>query len=314
MFKPLINNSKYSPIERKDIMESSLAANTRLSYSKSWSVFQQYCAKRRAKCLPAKSRTVCDFLIYLVRNKGVAISSLQIFYSAIGHYHRQAGHEAPNKDVEVVSTLRGLIRSNTHKTRRVKALQINHLRKIIALSPQENINVRDTALLVLGFSAALRRSEICNLKIEDIEFVKDNKMFININRSKTDPQVRGYKIPILNGANLATIDRVRAWIEVSEIKRGYLFQTVKRNGRPTGRPLHTDDIARLVKQYVDLIGLDARNFSGHSLRAGFITSAIKHNARLDKIMEISRHKNVSTMMQYVREGNAFKDHAGSKFL
>ena len=69
-----------------------------------------------------------------------------------------------------------------------------------------------------------------------------------------------------------------------------------------------------MKQYVDTIGLDPAEYSGHSLRAGFVTSAAAHHARLDKIMEVTRHKSTDMVLRYIRRADAFEDHAGADFL
>lgn len=78
--------------------------------------------------------------------------------------------------------------------------------------------------------------------------------------------------------------------------------------------MHPSDIARLVKQYVRAIGLDPSDYSGHSLRARFVTSAAVHGARLDKITEITRHTSPRMVLRYIREAEAFEDHAGAAFL
>ena len=78
--------------------------------------------------------------------------------------------------------------------------------------------------------------------------------------------------------------------------------------------MHPSDIGRLVKQYVRAIGVDPSDYSGHSLRAGFVTSAAVHGARLDKIMEITRHTSPRMVLRYIREAEAFEDHAGAAFL
>ena len=89
---------------------------------------------------------------------------------------------------------------------------------------------------------------------------------------------------------------------------------MKRGGGLRGRPLHHTDIPRLLKHYARTIGLITGEISGHSLRAGFVTSAAVHNARLDKIMEITRHSNPETVMRYIRDVEVFRDHAGKDFL
>ena len=78
--------------------------------------------------------------------------------------------------------------------------------------------------------------------------------------------------------------------------------------------MHDGDIARIVKHYAGLVGLDPKDIAGHSLRAGFVTSAAVHDARLDKIMAVTRHRNPSAVMGYIRDADAFSDHAGKNFL
>ena len=187
------------------------------------------------------------------------------------------------------------------------------------------ISLRDAALISIGFAAALRRSELCNIKVEDIEFVdstgspSDDElncsfMYLTIRQSKTDQAGRGQRIPIVNGKQLHPVYRLKSWLEEANISEGFVFQTMHRGGSLRGRPLHHSDIPRLVKKYVNQIGLNANEFAGHSLRSGFITSAVIHNARLDKIMEITRHRNPSTVMTYIRDVNSFKHHAGLNFI
>jgi len=93
-----------------------------------------------------------------------------------------------------------------------------------------------------------------------------------------------------------------------------LFQSMRRGGALTGKPLHPTDVARIVKHYGARIGLDPRDLAGHSLRAGFVTSAAAHNARLDKIMAVTRHRQPATVLQYIRDADAFCNHAGAAFL
>ena len=74
------------------------------------------------------------------------------------------------------------------------------------------------------------------------------------------------------------------------------------------------DVARTVKRYAEKAGLDPREFSGHSLRAGFATSAAETGASILKIMETTRHKSIDVLAAYVRRVDLFKDHAGAAFL
>jgi site-specific recombinase XerD len=78
--------------------------------------------------------------------------------------------------------------------------------------------------------------------------------------------------------------------------------------------LRGHDVAAVVKRYAQAAGLEAEQFSGHSLRAGFATSAAETGASILKIMETTRHKSVDVLAAYVRRVDLFKDHAGAAFL
>lgn len=213
---------------------------------------------------------------------------------------------------------------------------------------------RDAAILAVGFAAALRRSEICALEVGDVEIVgsepgfgaaenrwrrpaagavywppaasarrRPNRdwgdglvhgMVLNIRRSKTDPFGKGHRVAVPEGELIRPVTRLRAWLRATRVREGSLFQTLRRGGHIQGRPLHPNDIGRLLKQRVREVGLDPTEYSGHSLRAGFVTSAAENGARLDKIMEVTRHKTPAMVLRYVREADAFKDHAGAAFL
>jgi hypothetical protein len=75
-----------------------------------------------------------------------------------------------------------------------------------------------------------------------------------------------------------------------------------------------ESAAGVVKDHAQMIGLNSADFAGHSLRAGFLTSAAEAGASVFKMMEVSRHKSVDTLRGYVRRADMFRDHAGAAFL
>ena len=82
----------------------------------------------------------------------------------------------------------------------------------------------------------------------------------------------------------------------------------------TDCPLTPHSIGQLVKRYAAKAGYKAADFSGHSLRAGFATSAAKNGASAFRIMDITRHRDVNTVKEYIREAEEFQDHAGAGLL
>jgi site-specific recombinase XerD len=73
-------------------------------------------------------------------------------------------------------------------------------------------------------------------------------------------------------------------------------------------------IGEIVKRYAAAAGFDPKMFAGHSLRAGFVTSALEHGADVLKVMDVTRHRRVETLRGYDRRAKAFRNHAGDGFL
>ena len=65
---------------------------------------------------------------------------------------------------------------------------------------------------------------------------------------------------------------------------------------------------------VSASGLDPKEFSGHSLRAGFVTSPVEANSPIMKIAEQTRHRSLDMLRVYSRRVDLFREHAGAAFL
>jgi len=309
-----------------EVVSSALAQNTRIAYKKGWLCFEDYCISRNIDPFSITPEQTADFIIDLATRprpnsgKTLSMGTVSLYRSGINKKYADAEKTSPMNHPKVVDVFKGLARIKGTAPRRVNALREHDIKRMLDRCADTPIGKRNAAILSVGFAGALRRSEICALTMNDVEFiepqsVKDSwKMFIYIRRSKTDQESRGHKIAIPEGKYVKPIKRLQDWLRASGITEGYLFQTMKRGGSLRGLPMHHSDIPRLVKHYAALIGLDPKQVSGHSLRAGFVTSAAVHHARLDKIMEVTRHSNPSTVMRYIRDVDYFVDHAGEKFL
>lgn len=300
---------------------AALAQNTRIAYDKGWHCFTEYCHRRAIQPFKAPPEVVADFFVELASNpspksgKLLSLGTLTLYRSAINKRFQEAGRPSPTTHPRVVAVLKGLARLRPHAPRQVKALREHHIRAMLALCPATLIGRRNAAVLAVGFAAALRRSELCSLRVSDVEWVDEPSGFIvHIRRSKTDQTGAGQRVAVPEGKRIRPRSLLACWLHEAGHTDGPLFRTMRRGGTLTKNPLHHDDVARLVKRYAALIGLPSGEFSAHSLRAGFVTSAACHHARLDKIMEVTRHKNPATVMQYIRDADAFADHAGTKFL
>jgi site-specific recombinase XerD len=173
--------------------------------------------------------------------------------------------------------------------------------------------LRDRALLLLGFAGAFRRSELVALDASDIQFC-DGGLRVRIRRSKTDQEGEGATIAIVPGSFACPVKATRDWLKTARIKTGPVFRPISKTGRVLSRRLSDRAVAEVVKACARRVGLKAKDFSGHSLRSGFLTSAARRGASIFKMMDVSRHKSVDTLRSYVRDAEIFRDHAGTGLL
>jgi len=299
---------------------ASQSENTKLAYQKCWCQFKNWCSDAGLNAIEATPDDVIRFFITISGfgqssgNKTLALNTLRLYRTGLNDRWRQFGMTSPASSNAVDKIFRGLARVLGDTPRRVKALREYQILTMLRLCGDGLHGLRDASVLSLGFSAALRRSELCNLRVEDVEQKGDEGVLLHIRKSKTDRYAQGQKIAVLTGNTIKPIEHLSRWLQSSKIRDGYIFQTLERGGHASGRPLDYGDIARIVKRYAQRIGLDPSEFSGHSLRAGFVTSAAANHARIDKIMEITRHKSADMVMKYIRDEESFVDHAGASFL
>lgn len=304
----------------KIVRDAARSENTKLAYDKGWRCFSHWCESVDISPVDANPHDVASFFVSVggIHRKGgqqaLSLNTLRLYRSGLNDYWRKNGMESPAASKTVDDVLRGLARIRSEPPRRVKALRENQIVSMLNTCSEDIYSHRDAALLSLGFAAALRRSELCNLRIEDLERRGHEGLLIHIRHSKTDQGGMGQRVAVPEGRAIRPITRLDRWLQVSGITYGYLLQTLRRGGKPSGRRLDPGDVARVVKRYVARIGLEPSDYSGHSLRAGFVTSAAAHHARIDKIMEVTRHKSADMVMKYIRDEDSFVDHAGADFL
>lgn len=293
-------------------VEAAQAASTERAYRRGWDDFGAWCAFRRVEPLPAHPAAVAMYLSFLA-DRGLSASSIGQRAAAIAHRHRKAGHDAPTTNPVVQDALRGIRRTIGTAPNRKSAATADRIRAMLDACPGTMIGIRDRALLALGFAGAFRRSELAALQVSDLEEVADG-FRVTIRRSKTDQTGEGAEIVVPRGLRIQPVRHVQTWIQAAGIESGYLFRTVHRGGHVKPQSITPAIVALRVKLYAKRAGLDPQEFSGHSLRAGFVTSAAESGASILKIQETSRHKSTDVLAGYVRRVDMFKDHAGAAFL
>ena len=234
--------------------------------------------------------------------------------AAIGHHHRLAGLVAPHRaqgSAVVADVLAGIRRSHCLPPRRKAAADGDVLCDVLrAIQGDRLADLRDRALLAFGMAAALRRSELVALQVADLERRPDG-LHVRIGRSKTDQDGQGAVIAVPDGRRLKPVEHLDAWLAHAGIEDGPVFRSLV-NGQ-VGAALTGQSVSLVIKRRAAAAGYAAADFAAHSLRAGFLTSAAA-GASVWKMREVSRHKSVQTLSDYVRNADLLKDHAGKDFL
>lgn len=298
--------------ETKNLLENCLAESTKKFYRIDWRIFSQWCNDFQEIPFPATPATIAKFLTHQNLN-GIAHPTLNRRLAAIKLAHESKSIVSPTKDPLIHQVMRGIKRTQKRAVVKKAPATAERLETMISSCDDSMLGLRDKAILLLGFAGAFRRSELVALKIEDIEKTPDG-IRVTIRQSKTDQQGKGETIAIPNGTRFRIVDTLFSWINEANITEGYIFRSVRKNGKVNDKSLMPKDVARIIKRYAFNAGLTVSDFSGHSLRAGFLTSAAKAGASIHKMMETSRHKSIETLAGYVRSENLFENHAGEKFL
>lgn len=187
---------------------------------------------------------------------------------------------------------------------------VGDLKQILDQFPDSLLGRRDRALLLVGFTGALRRSELVALDVGHLERTSEG-LVISIRRSKTDQDGEGRKIGVPAGTDPGTcpVHAVEAWLAAAKIESGAVFRVMNRHGQVLPKRLSGEGVAIVVKRYVGKLGFDSALFSGHSLRAGLATSAAAAGKGERAIMNQTGHRSVTTVRRYIRDGNLFRENA-----
>jgi site-specific recombinase XerD len=293
-------------------LEAEKSDNTRKAYKADWTDFTTWCAGADLVPLPAEPVTVARYLAQIA-DGGRKASTIQRRVAAIRSIHKAAGFEPPTNSEGVKAVMRGIRRAKGTKPTRKAPATAEVLHQVLANLGTGLQGLRDRALLLVCFAAALRRSELVALEVSDIER-RPRGIVLHIAGSKTDQEGKGAQIPVPNGKELRPVSALDAWLEAAGITGGPIFREVDRHGRVGTAAICDRTVARIIQRTCKAAGLDPKLFGGHSMRAGFITSALDRQVDLFRIMGVSRHVKVDTVKVYDRRENGFDDAAGGGFL
>jgi site-specific recombinase XerD len=297
-------------------LQSSKANNTVRAYKSDFNDFALFCIQNGFKSLPSEPKIVSLYLTYL-STRDVKMSTLKRRLVSIGVIHKLKGHYLDSKHPSIIENIMGIKRRKGSVQKGKKPILINTLKSIIDVIDQQKNKLikklRDRSIILIGFSGGFRRNEIVSLNYDDLDFVTEG-LKINLRRSKTDQFGEGSvkALPYFDNTQYCPVLSLQKWIEISKINSGPLFRRFIKGSKLSKNSLTDQTVALLIKEYLKLAGIDSKNYSGHSLRSGFATTAAESGAEERSIMAMTGHKSTEMVRRYIKEANLFKNNALNK--
>ena len=277
-----------------EFVAAATAPNTRRAYDGDLRHFLAWGA-----CIPGTSEQVARYLADHAESLSMATLARRL--AGIRAAHVERGFPDPTKGELIRLTFRGIRRKYGKPQRRVAPLTIEHLSAIISLLGNSTRDIRDRALLLVGFAGAFRRSELSGIQRDWISPTEQG-ISIALRKTKTDQESRGRSVVIpWGGGSIRPVAALQAWLEHSGIVEGALFRRISKTGKTLSEGLSASATATIVKRRAAQIGADPICFSGHSLRAGFATSAAVAGLPMWRIKRQTGHVSDAVLGAYIRE-------------
>jgi integrase len=310
----------------RDYMAAARAENTRKAYRQAWAQFEAWCSNAGRTALPADAATVAAWIFAMgkgINGRRLSRATINQYLAAVVLAHRMAGHVLDRKAPEISETLKGIPRSKAKQEvqRKAKPLMRDDLRELsqALAAAGRPTDVRDAALLVLGWAGALRRSELVGLDWlkqgggAGWVAIEDRGIVITLPTSKGS-QASSETIVIPCPDMPTACDALARWSLVASLRAGRpIFRPITNTGSILSARLTDHSVSRIIKlrvaQYYVAKGKSlaeaealAAGFSGHSMRAGYATTAGELDEAGYRIQHRMRHKSMDTTSGYIRSG------------
>ncbi|OZF53102.1 site-specific integrase [Rhodococcus sp. 14-2470-1a] len=336
-------------------VESSRSEGTRRTYAAGWRRFTGWCDREGHVALPAHPVTVAAYLVDAADTRietgerAYSVATFGTWIAAINYQHRTTGHLSPSAHELVTATLSGIRREYAAAGDRPRTprdpLLVEDIKVLVSTArdrcrgwSDEVLERRDSAILLLGFAGALRRSELSELVCGDITVHRHDGLHVRLRKSKTDQEGRGAvkALPYTDSHETCPPCAYVRWIQVvaafdaggrpSVIRllrkqepftghvcrrgvprrtaaRAPLFRAIAKNGNLGATALSGAAIHQTIRRRAEQAGYDhaaLAKLGGHSLRAGFVTQGTRNGADGSAVARQTGHASVDSVEVYRR--------------
>ncbi len=336
-------------------VQSSRSEGTRKTYAAAWRRFTDWCEANGHVTLAAHPMTVAAYLVDAADTRtetgerAYAVATFGTWIAAINHQHGTTGHLSPSAHELVTATLSGIRREYAAAGDRPRTprdpLLVGDIKLLVSTARErcrgwadEVLERRDSAILLLGFAGAYRRSELSEMVCGDVTVHRHDGLHIRLRKSKTDQEGRGAvkALPYTESYETCPPCAYVRWVQViaafdvggrpSVIRllrkrepftehvcrggvprtaaRASLFRAIAKNGNLGATSLSGAAIHQTVRRRAEHAGYDPTalaKLGGHSLRAGFVTQGTRNGADGSAIARQTGHASLDSVEVYRRE-------------
>lgn len=306
--------SSYHEAVRR-LLRASASDETRRVYRSCVRTFASWCIANGFVSFPAAPDTVASYIAAMGERPAPVATVMQML-AALTALHKAGGCPSPVKSQLVQKTLKGYKRKYGVPQKKVAAATADVIRILLDslyAAGDTPMQIRDRAVIALGFAGAFRRSELAALDVSDLEWTvrKGREIcLITVRRSKTDQDGRGMTKAIFpsDDAAYSPTGLLKRWTECAGITEGPLFRAIVRGGHIQARRMTAQTVRDIMIRTGEIAGLNL-NLSAHSLRSGFVTTTIRQGKSERAIMNQTGHRSVQVLREYFQRESAIEDNA-----
>lgn len=291
-------------------IQQATADNTRRAYRAAIRQFEAHGGK-----LPTTEQSIADYISAKATELNPRTLSLHL--TALSHWHRYQDLNDPTQSPFIRKLLKGIYRTHGTPKRKAKAFRPEHIEAMVQrLKTRADLKAsRDNALIQLAYFGAFRRSELLAMQVEHVRF-ESQGLLILMPRSKTDQSGKGKVKALSYGTQtICPVKALKQWLEQSQITERFIFRGLNRWGMLQDKPLHLDSFNRLIKKLAAECEFDGiEEFSSHSLRRGFATSAARAGVEFENIKHQGGWQSDNTVREYIEEGQLFDSNAAEQLI
>ncbi len=282
-----------------DYKQASLSPNTWRTYLSMWNKFLKWCVSQKVSSLPAKAETIALYLTDI--GEEVSFSTLDSTIAAIEKAHKEKGSSIKGNPQDYREIRRGIRRTHTKKLqiKQAPALSVVDLKVALKSFTDSLQDVRNKALITLGYWGAFRRSELVSIQYNTLSFT-DEGVIVSLLGSKTSDKLEEIYVSNTQDPLVCPVRALKQWITLANIDEGTVFRSLIKGGGVSENKLSAHSVSHIMKK------IFGKEYSGHSLRRGVITEVAKQGVPIHEIQKFSRHRSVDMVIRYAEKAKGFE--------